>query len=57
MKFSFIEVEKASFPVSRLCQNLGVSRSGYYQWLEEGESSRKKKDADLSATRIDIKHK
>jgi putative transposase len=50
VKFNFIEVEKASFPVIRLCKNLGVSRSGFYRWVEEGESSRVKKDADLSAT-------
>lgn len=54
MKFDFIEAEKASFPVIRLCANLGVSRSGFYQWLGEGESSRRKENEDLSATILEI---
>lgn len=30
MKFAFIAVEKASFPVRLLCATLGVSRAGFY---------------------------
>lgn len=32
MKFAFIRVEKAAFPVSLLCRTLGVSRTGFYAW-------------------------
>ena len=32
MKFEFIEAEKAQFPVGFMCQQLGVSRSGFYAW-------------------------
>ena len=28
MTFGFIEAEKASFPISRMCRALGVSQSG-----------------------------
>ncbi len=30
--FRFIEVEKAHYPITVLCQTLGVSRSGYHAW-------------------------
>ncbi len=30
MKFQFINAAKESFPVTRLCQVLGVSQSGYF---------------------------
>ena len=31
-KFSFIDAEKANYPVAKGCRWLGVSRSGYYDW-------------------------
>ena len=31
-KFSFIDAEKANYPVTKGCRWLGVSRSGYYGW-------------------------
>ena len=31
-KFSFIDAEKANYPVTKGCRWLGVSRSGYYDW-------------------------
>ena len=30
MTFGFIEAEKASFPISRMCRALGVSQSGFF---------------------------
>jgi len=35
------------FPVSRMCQILGVSRSGYYDWLKAPESERALENAKL----------
>jgi len=35
-----ISAEKARFPVSLQCELLGVSRSGYYEWLRRGPSDR-----------------
>jgi putative transposase len=33
MKYAWIQEQRAEFSVSRLCQVLEVSRSGYYEWL------------------------
>ncbi len=54
MKYAFIEVEKAIFPVLILCQVLGVARSGFYAWLGRLQSPKKKQDAALSQTIADI---
>ncbi len=32
MRYRFIQVEKASYPVEVLCRVLTVARSGYYAW-------------------------
>ncbi|HEX8822873.1 MAG TPA: IS3 family transposase [Archangium sp.] len=48
VKFEFIEAEKAHFPVDFMCQQLGVSRSGYYAWKERPESERHKADRALA---------
>lgn len=45
MKFAFIAVEKASFPVVALCTVLEVSRSGYYAWEQRVPSARSLEDA------------
>lgn len=47
MKFAFIAVEKASFPVAVLCKVLGVSRSGFYAWNDRVPSARSLEDARL----------
>lgn len=47
MKFAFIAVEKASFPVAALCKILGVSRSGFYAWNDRVPSARSLEDARL----------
>lgn len=48
MKFDFIHAKKACFPVAALCEQLGVSRSGYYAWAKRPESERDKSDRALS---------
>lgn len=47
MKFAFIAVEKANFPVAALCKHLDVSRSGFYAWERRVPSPRSQQDAKL----------
>jgi putative transposase len=56
VKFAFIHEEKALFPVSALCDVLGVSRSGYYVWIGRPLPARKGADARL-AIEIAAAHK
>ena len=49
MKFAFIAAEKAFFPVSVLCDVLGVSRSGFYAWNTRPAPRREASDAQLAA--------
>ena len=48
MRFAFIEVEKASFPVSMMCRVLEVSRAGFYAWLSRPEAARAREDQRLA---------
>jgi transposase InsO family protein len=47
VKYAFIDVEKAHYPVRLLCRCLEVSRSGYYGWSGRGPSSRTLEDERL----------
>jgi putative transposase len=47
VKFAFIAVEKARFPIRALCTTLGVSRAGFYAWQERAPSSHAQTDARL----------
>ena len=48
MKFKAIEQSKTEFPVSRLCDTLDVSESGYYAWLKRPPSRRDEENAVLT---------
>ena len=39
--------EHKDYSIQKMCQILKVSHSGYYQWLNRGESRHKKKDTEL----------
>ena len=47
MKFAFIDAERASFPIERLCRTLGVSVSGYFAWRGRPPSRHDRQDAVL----------
>ena len=38
--YELVDSEKAAFPVSALCEAVGVSRSAYYAWCRSGPSER-----------------
>lgn len=44
MTFGFIEAEKASFPISRMCYVLGISQSGFFAWQERPACRRQQQD-------------
>lgn len=44
MRFAFIDSEKASFPVSRMCEVLGVSQSGFFAWKARPTCRRQRQD-------------
>jgi putative transposase len=47
MRFAFIDVEKASYPMRVLCRVLKVSPSGYYAWRNRKPSKRDLEDEQL----------
>ena len=49
MKYRFVDAEKASFPITMLCRELGISRSGYYARRNRPECTRNVEDRRLKA--------
>lgn len=47
MRFRFIEDHRADYPVTLLCDVLGVSPAGYYAWQSRPESRRTAANRDL----------
>jgi len=54
--YELIHAERDCIPVARSCRVLGVSRSGYYQWLHAGPSARAIDDAVLDAEIREVYH-
>ena len=36
MRYRFVAIERASFPVRMLCRLVGAAVSGFYAWLRRG---------------------
>ena len=49
MRFAFIDVQRASWPIVVMCDVLGVSCSGFYAWLKRPISSHAIDDGELGA--------
>lgn len=47
MRFRFIEVEKARYPIALMCRLLLVARGGYYAWRTRPESRRSRSNRKL----------
>jgi Transposase and inactivated derivatives len=47
VKYAFVRAHYPEFRVSRMCQMLQISRSGYYDWQGRGESQRSQRDQVL----------
>lgn len=56
MKYAFIRAQSKEYKVSRLCEVLGVSSSGYYDWRDRPESARARRNRQLLA-KIRLFHK
>lgn len=46
--YRFIEANKAAFPITRMCEVLEVSRSGFYDWRHRQPSPRQRDDARVT---------
>ncbi len=49
MRYAFISEKRVAFPVAVLCRVMCVSRSGFYDYLDEPETERDRRDATLAA--------
>lgn len=54
--FELIHAERERIPVARACRVLGVSRSGYYQWLSCPPSARSTEEAALASEVAEVFH-
>ncbi|KAF0162922.1 MAG: putative IS3 family transposase, IS51 group, OrfB [Rhodocyclaceae bacterium] len=52
MRFGFIAKHRGGWPVTWLCEALGVSRSGFHAWLSRPPSRRSRQDAEISASAL-----
>lgn len=49
MKYQFVAEHQHEYPITRMCEVLEVSVSGYYAWLQRPISTHQREDAKLAA--------
>ncbi len=54
MRFAFIAVEKASYPVALLCRVVKVSRAGFYAWRLRPSAARTRQDQALAVEVVSV---
>ena len=54
MSYAFIRDHVVGFPIQVMCEVLGVSRSGYYDWASRPESARAVEDRAVAAALIAV---
>ncbi|WP_375199370.1 IS3 family transposase [Bacillus sp. RS11] len=47
--YNFIQQHRHEFRVAKMCEVLGVSRSGYYEWLNRSKSNQKERKEKLTS--------
>jgi putative transposase len=47
VKYAFVRANREAFRITRMCQVLQASRSGYYDWPVREESERSRRDRVL----------
>ena len=56
MKFALIDAENAHFPIEFMCEQLSVSRSGFYAWRDREPSARARQDEVLGVEVAALHH-
>lgn len=54
VKYAWVKEHQNQFSVSAMCNAMDISRSSYYEWLGKPESSKAKKDKEMTAMVIEV---
>lgn len=53
-KFEFIDAEKDNYAIVKMCEWLGVSRSGFYDWRDRPESATAQRRAEITELVVSV---